>query len=1195
MVQLQQQVDSVRLGDAPRHVQPGQGAELDQAHAPIPGDQDRGAEPYQADVPSPVQQVQPGDQRDHRSVAGVQEDKVELAEYLDPLVPGPHIGALGEDSEGWNLIDQWGVWDCRLCEFPTRQDIPREYREVWAAALDKIFRKINEASEGIELERGLKWLLIIPKAVFRQSKRGGKAGKGLIAKRINCLVKGDWGGLLNLLESDCKQVKIESKRVKGKAHEEVREEIELEKKRKNAMLLLSKGLISKAARRINSYGIGNMADPTVLQQMEAKYPARGHPLPGSVSRGQCVDNLRGLRGVLLDLKAGVSPGTGGMRPEFLTCLAELWSEEQMELLEQFGMRYLTGQLPPWWYKVWLSLTTVALYKTPEQQSVRPVGIEPCLARTFHKMVNSENRAVLVKYFEPQQVVVSVAGGAKLVNSIRMLAEANPDFIVVKCDIKNAFNSVSRSRVLQVLESEEDLKHLAWHAALSLASSNALESGGKVWGHAEEGATQGDPEAGTFFCAAWHPQIRELDRVISLSGGAARAGMDDLFVVGPAEIVFPALEAFWHEVEVECLLKLERSKTEVFTWSDRLPESTPPGLALAGSTVGGQFLPGFMCYGIPIGSQEYVRHQLSLKVHEIAKEVQETVKVLEGEGQAVWTVARSSSATKLDYHLSLCYPSDMREAAKEMDSLLISMLNSATGLSVPMVDEGRGVEHCPVPGIARLAGKSYQNWMIRTPVRLGGMGLRSVAETSLAAFIGGVEQSVPHFVGEGGTCQQLRPVLGDMQDTATRWAGMMSSGIRTGSEFAAAWQTLREEASESCQYLDQELQGPLAAEVQGAGSGSVDGSTRRMVTIWIEDTRAAVLAKALEHHPDQTARPVWVHPQLDKLSQGWILSLPGHQGFTQAEFSETVARFLCLPSPCCQPKLGESLEQHGLTLDAYGDNIMSVSNIPGDMFRQRHDTVKTVLNSFCMTSSIRAECEVYGLFKDLIPVQALEQEESLERGRGRQGLLPDFRLQIPSPAGEPVLRLAELKMLGAVPKWYPRKGALARKKKAVERRVVSLPGEYRNPLATLDRKYHDTQPGQVGPLVRRLECYGKLLCLVMGTFQEGSKDLHHLLDVIADSKLRSRGLARGREGSEHERSIILMNLRRELSTAGAKAQSACLLGRVARMGEGHRMAAKRRAWVMREDERRQESSRAHWLANIGGRGIIRGGGEFIFQQ
>ena len=119
----------------------------------------------------------------------------------------------------------------------------------------------------------------------------------------------------------------------------------------------------------------------------------------------------------------------------------------MFLLEQFGLRYLTGQLPPWWYKVWLSLTTVALYKNVDQEAVRPVGIEPCLARSLHKLVTRENRSVLVKYFEPQQVVVSLAGGAKLIHSIRMLSEANPDFIVVKCDIKNAFNSVSRSRIL----------------------------------------------------------------------------------------------------------------------------------------------------------------------------------------------------------------------------------------------------------------------------------------------------------------------------------------------------------------------------------------------------------------------------------------------------------------------------------------------------------------------------------------------------------------------------------------------------------------------------------------------------------------------------------------------------------------------------------------------------------------------------
>ena len=131
--------------------------------------------------------------------------------------------------------------------------------------------------------------------------------------------------------------------------------------------------------------------------------------------------------------------------------------------------------------------------------------------------------------------------------------------------------------------------------------------------------------------------------------------------------------------------------------------------------------------------------------------------------------------------------------------------------------------------------------------------------------------------------------------------------------------------------------------------------------------------------------------------------------------------------------------------------MSVSNIPGDLFRVRHDRVKTLLNSFCLTSQLRAECEVYGMFRDLIPVEVLGQEEGLQRGRGRQGLLPDFRLELPSPAGEPELRLAELKMIGAVEKWYPRSGALARRKSGVERRVVPLPAEYSNPLAKLDQK------------------------------------------------------------------------------------------------------------------------------------------------
>ena len=66
------------------------------------------------------------------------------------------------------------------------------------------------------------------------------------------------------------------------------------------------------------------------------------------------------------------------------------------------------------------------------------SIEPCLARCFNKVAIRSNRPVLTSFLEPQQLALSVAGGAKLVHSVRMMAEANPEFVVGK---KNAFNSV----------------------------------------------------------------------------------------------------------------------------------------------------------------------------------------------------------------------------------------------------------------------------------------------------------------------------------------------------------------------------------------------------------------------------------------------------------------------------------------------------------------------------------------------------------------------------------------------------------------------------------------------------------------------------------------------------------------------------------------------------------------------------------
>jgi hypothetical protein len=237
----------------------------------------------------------------------------------------------------------------------------------------------------------------------------------------------------------------------------------------------------------------------------------------------------------------------------------------------------------------------------------------------------------------------------------------------------------------------------------------------------------------------------------------------------------------------------------------------------------------------------------------------------------------------------------------------------------------------------------------------------VADSRLAAFVGCAEQSLPHFTGEEGIMPQLEPILGVVGEGADRYASLLESGCRTARELTAAWQTMATEGEQMAAFLEKELDGPLKDPVEAAGQGSSDGSTRHRVTGYLEEQRAAVMCRALQLHPDQTARPVWAFPQLDRLSQAWIRQLPGSAGLSQLEFSETMARLLCLPSPLCAARVGEPLGERGLAIDPFGDNVLSVSNIPGGSFTARHDLVKTKLHDIILDSGLRLRLRgVWGL-------------------------------------------------------------------------------------------------------------------------------------------------------------------------------------------------------------------------------------------
>ena len=135
---------------------------------------------------------------------------------------------------------------------------------------------------------------------------------------------------------------------------------------------------------------------------------------------------------------------------------------------------------------------------------------------------------------------------------------------------------------------------------------------------------------------------------------------------------------------------------------------------------------------------------------------------------------------------------------------------------------------------------------------------------------------------------------------------------------------------------------------------------------------------------------------------------------------------------------------------------------------------------------------------------MNREEALQRGRNRQALLPDFKLNIQSLIEGTTNVLAELKVIGAFISRYPR----GNMEKAVDRRARLLAGEYRRKVAAVDQKVLGTTRDQVGPLQRRLESFGRLQGLVVGVFGEGSEDLHNLVGSMAKSRKQAVGLALG---------------------------------------------------------------------------------------
>ena len=343
-------------------------------------------------------------------------------------------------------------------------------------------------------------------------------------------------------------------------------------------------------RLLNSLGIAGV-DEAVLAQLRRKNPPRHEELPTFMADGDTrpVDLTETFR--TLRRRAG-SPN--GMRNEYLRALTATFDDPRaasvMSLFNNYATWLVGGGAPSWYYMLWSSGLLIPLVKKEPREpggtpDVRPIVCGDAERRAVERTVARQTEAAFAEYLTPQQVAVGVEGGpSKLTLGLQLTMEMNPQFVCIKMDMKNGYNAIWRKPALLALRRVPSLRGIIplIHNILGPKSllfvgrklERLFQTDGDRWdttgrGDSEEGFHQGGALSSGCFCVAIHEGVKRLDRACAAAGGGARFLMDDGYAFGPAEVVFPAVEAFAAWLLETLGLELQFDK------SMEVPPVTPP--------------------------------------------------------------------------------------------------------------------------------------------------------------------------------------------------------------------------------------------------------------------------------------------------------------------------------------------------------------------------------------------------------------------------------------------------------------------------------------------------------------------------------------------------------------------------------------------------------------------------------------------
>ena len=502
-------------------------------------------------------------------------------------------------------------------------------------------------------------------------------------------------------------IKVETKEAK----EDVTE-ISVQRIRKAATLVYE-GHPRRAVRGLASEGVPSITQRTIdnLKNLHPQGPSKLPRCPQEAPEVLRIDKDKVKDIIKRELANGSAPARSGWTGDLLKALID--DEQCLDGLTTMTMSIANGRVKGRAKALLLSSVLIGLDKP--NGGTRPIAMGEVfykLAATYMlKLVNEPARQVL----GPSQFAFAPGGAEAAVTCLRLALDEHPQWSVLACDLKNAFNARDRGDILKILYQHQELAPV-WrlaHWAYGAPSDLLVVDRGKLVEviKSTQGVKQGDTLSSLLFALS---MTGIYARTAERAGVRAIAVQDDIYFLGPISAVTDAWEQFKKEIGEKTGLKLNVEKTGLLVPVNEQARA----LAQKGLRPSDTLIPA-------LGT--ILTRDLRILGNWLHKEMMKThTKMFQSitskhmPTQVAFTLLRMCMVPAVQYWVRTAPPEATAKMAEEFDEKV--MRAAAKILDIEQLS-------------------TEAKYQLKLPVARGGFGLRSMAQARDAAWVATMAQSV----------------------------------------------------------------------------------------------------------------------------------------------------------------------------------------------------------------------------------------------------------------------------------------------------------------------------------------------------------------------------------------------------------------------------------------------------------------------